>query len=205
MAGKQTPDLWHGPARIVLVDLPSTLWLSYQGGIIKASPERVRPASEEEQLSLSGWLEGLTKAAEDFARQPRRGFIDLTDELLPEFEHEEFTEDEELKHPGDKMFGPHLPVERVRAKTTPSIISPAEPPGLPEPEQPEQPDLPIRNTIPGESSQQPGTGGRRGGHWHGVADYRATEQETTGGIPRGTLCQARDSFQNAAMKGGEAQ
>ena len=34
--GDRLPQLWHGPARVVVTDPPSTLWLSYQGGIVKA-------------------------------------------------------------------------------------------------------------------------------------------------------------------------
>ncbi|CAE7225088.1 RE2, partial [Symbiodinium necroappetens] len=98
--GRKLPDLWCGPARVVLLDMPGTLWLSYQGGIVKASPERVRPASPEEQLTVSGWLAGLTRAKEDFEATPKRGYLDLSQDPLPEY-HEEVQGEE------DRGDGPH--------------------------------------------------------------------------------------------------
>ncbi|CAE7570057.1 unnamed protein product, partial [Symbiodinium pilosum] len=40
--------------------------VNHNGGLVKASPERIRPASEEEQLTVSGWLEGLVRARREF-------------------------------------------------------------------------------------------------------------------------------------------
>ena len=72
---------WHGPARVVMTDPPTTLWLSYQGTLVKASPERVRRSSEEEQLTLTGWIDDLVQTRLD--AEPKRGFLDLSAEPLP--------------------------------------------------------------------------------------------------------------------------
>lgn len=80
---KFAPGYWQGPARIVMVDQPSTLWLSFQGYLVKAAPERIRRASEEESLSLSSWLEGLVKRKNDPCTDPKNGYVDLTEHDLP--------------------------------------------------------------------------------------------------------------------------
>lgn len=56
---KPASAYWHGPSKVGMTDPPSTLWLSYRGTLSKASPERIRCASEEEQLTLTGWIDGL--------------------------------------------------------------------------------------------------------------------------------------------------
>ena len=51
---KQTREsYWHGPGRVLMTALPSTVWISYQGTLVKAAPERTRPVTEEESLSMS--------------------------------------------------------------------------------------------------------------------------------------------------------
>ncbi|CAE7602014.1 GIP [Symbiodinium sp. CCMP2456] len=81
--GDRPHERWHGPARVIMTDLPSTLWLSYQGNLVKASPERVRPGSEEEKMTIHGWLDGLAQAKEEFEKEPKRGYMDLTHQGAP--------------------------------------------------------------------------------------------------------------------------
>ena len=50
------------------------------GPLIKAAPEKLRPASEEEHLSLSGWLEGIGHAKKQFETDQVKGMIDLKKE-----------------------------------------------------------------------------------------------------------------------------
>ena len=52
---------WNGPGRVLLTNLPNTVWIAHGNTVIKAAPERVRLASEEESLSISGWLSGITE------------------------------------------------------------------------------------------------------------------------------------------------
>jgi len=86
---KPAPTYWHGPARVVMTDPPSTLWLSYQGTLVKASPERVRRTAEEEQLTLTGWIDDLVQTRERLDQEPRRGFLDLSEDPLPPAEEEQ--------------------------------------------------------------------------------------------------------------------
>ena len=74
---------WHGPGRVVMVDLPSTIWVSHQGHLVKASPERLRRASPEEELTLSGWIDEVLNTRELVDGEPKKGYIDLSDEPLP--------------------------------------------------------------------------------------------------------------------------
>lgn len=71
---KFQPGYWQGPARIVMTDLPSTIWVTHQGYLIKASPERVRRASIEENMALTGWIEDIVKTKEDMVTKPVRGY-----------------------------------------------------------------------------------------------------------------------------------
>ena len=67
---KMRQSYWHGPARVIMTSLPSAVWIAYQNTVVKAAPERVRPVTEEESLSMSGWLSGITKLREDFEKMP---------------------------------------------------------------------------------------------------------------------------------------
>ena len=67
---KFSPSYWQGPARIVMTDQPSTIWLTHRGFLVKASPERIRRASLEENMSISGWLEDIVGAKKDIATSP---------------------------------------------------------------------------------------------------------------------------------------
>eukprot|EP00435_Cladocopium_sp_Y103_P060389 s1179_g22.t1 len=79
-ARKPAIYFWHGPARAVATQLPHTVWLSYNHHLVKAAPEKLRPASEEEFFSLSGWLEGISVAKKQFEADKIKGLIDLTKE-----------------------------------------------------------------------------------------------------------------------------
>ena len=97
-AKKFAPGYWCGPARIMMIDQLSTIWASYQGTLVKAAPERVRRASLEENLSLSGWLTDLVKNKQDPCTDPKKGYIDLTDHPLPpEVERAEEADEEEYE------------------------------------------------------------------------------------------------------------
>ena len=145
--GDRPHQRWHGPARVIMTDMPSTVWLSYQGNLVKASPERIRSGSTEEKLSVTGWLDGLTKAKEEFEKEPKRGYIDLSKEPVPDYEETiEYEPDEE-----DLLPEPELPVNRdrrrIRQKTsleelrarTPMAVEPEA--ALPE-QRPPSEDLP---------------------------------------------------------------
>ncbi|CAE7519976.1 Scn11a, partial [Symbiodinium sp. CCMP2456] len=52
--GDRPHQRWHGPARVVMTDYPSTIWLSYQGNLVKAAPERIPKKSPSP--SPDGWM-----------------------------------------------------------------------------------------------------------------------------------------------------
>eukprot|EP00435_Cladocopium_sp_Y103_P040911 s2194_g11.t1 len=94
---KFNPGYWQGPARVVMIDQPSTLWLAHRDYLIKASPERVRRASAEEQMTISGWLEDIVQTKKDFATEPKRGYLDLSEHPLPPGEQ---PDDEDVRSEG---------------------------------------------------------------------------------------------------------
>ncbi|OLQ12727.1 Copia protein [Symbiodinium microadriaticum] len=128
--GDRPHQRWHGPARVIMTDYPGTIWLSYLGGLVKAAPERIRPGSEEENLTISGWLDVLTKAKEAFEKEPTRGYIDLSDEPLPDLEEM----DDEPDHGEEGVAQPEPVLRRVRGKRMPERA-------LPEPMRDEQDDV----------------------------------------------------------------
>ena len=78
---RQPTAYWHGPARILMTQLPTALWLAYNGHLVKASPEKVRLASQEENLSMSSWLEGISNAKKQIDDKGNlKGYIDLSKE-----------------------------------------------------------------------------------------------------------------------------
>ena len=80
---KNNPSFWRGPARVILTALPSTVWISYRRTIVKAAPEHLRHANEEEQLAMSQWIDDITKTREELEQEPKRGYLDLTKEEFP--------------------------------------------------------------------------------------------------------------------------
>ena len=114
---KKTRDsYWHGPGRVIMTALPGAVWIAYQDNVVKAAPERVRPAAEEESLSLSGWLSGLSQMREKFERMPAKGFVDLTKDDDPIENQEDGGEQAEPRPGDDDERLP--PLRRVRQKTS---------------------------------------------------------------------------------------
>ena len=73
----------HGPrphfdyqpthTRVIAVQLPTTVWISHNHHLVKAAPEKLRPAAEEENLSMSGWLDGIGNAKRQFETADIKG------------------------------------------------------------------------------------------------------------------------------------
>ena len=93
-ARKFAPGFWCGPAKIIMVDQPSTIWVAYQSTLVKASPERIRRASAEENLTVSGWLKDLVDTKADLCTEPKQGYLDLADHPLPEIQERAESENE---------------------------------------------------------------------------------------------------------------
>lgn len=124
---KPAPAYWHGPARVVMTDPPTTLWLSYQGTLVKASPERVRRASEDEQTTLTGWIDDIIQTRQKLEQEPKRSFLDLCQEPLPpaelgeddDMEYEpSLAGEEESGQERNPVEGPLLVPRRLTTKTT---------------------------------------------------------------------------------------
>ena len=75
---KPANAFWHGPARVVAIQLPTTVWVAYNRHLVKVAPEKLRLASDEEFFSLSGWLEGISNAKKQFESEDLKGLIDLS-------------------------------------------------------------------------------------------------------------------------------
>ncbi|CAK0909173.1 unnamed protein product, partial [Prorocentrum cordatum] len=73
---------WHGPARAIQTELPSTVWCSYQGGLLKCSPEQLRHANEGE---ISAWeqIDHAMKEEVGTDSRGRRTYEDLTKQPAP--------------------------------------------------------------------------------------------------------------------------
>ena len=109
-ARKFSPGFWCGPAKIVMVDQPSTIWVAYQSTLVKASPERIRRASDEENLTVSGWLKDLVDTKADLCTEPKQGYLDLADHPLPELQDRPESENEyEPSEPMENSSDPTIP------------------------------------------------------------------------------------------------
>ena len=82
-AKRDRPGYWRGPARVVLTSPPSTVWVNFRGYVVKAAPEQLRLASEEEQFTLTKWIDDIANTRQELEQQPRQGYIDLTKEPFP--------------------------------------------------------------------------------------------------------------------------
>ena len=78
---KNGPQFWRGPARVIMMAPPTTIWLNFRGFIVKAAPEQLRHATEEEEFSLSHWLDGISQTRKELETTPRRGYLDLGEEI----------------------------------------------------------------------------------------------------------------------------
>ena len=86
---KNNHSFWRGPGRVVLTSPPSTVWINYRGFIVKAAPEQLRLATEEERFTLTGWINDLTGTRDELDKIPRQGYLDLTKEPFPINENED--------------------------------------------------------------------------------------------------------------------
>ena len=68
-------------------------------------------------MTVSGWLDGLTEARDQFERVPKKGYLDLNEDPVPEVEamEDNETDDHDLKDDDPKAF---FPERRVRQKTS---------------------------------------------------------------------------------------
>eukprot|EP00435_Cladocopium_sp_Y103_P067523 s922_g30.t1 len=82
-AKKDSPAYWHGPARVVLTNLPSTVWVSHHGYLVKACPEHLRPVSDDEKFILTDYIADIVDSKKAIENDKVRGFV-ILDERPPE-------------------------------------------------------------------------------------------------------------------------
>ena len=128
---KYNPSYWQGPGRVVMIDGNSVVWIAYNGFLVKTAPERVRRASMEENLTLTGWIDEITETRRRLEEEPKRGLIDLVDEHLPEgWDTREDRDDEDYMPEDEEMTETYPPpTHRLHSKTSPPFSQPqGEPP-----------------------------------------------------------------------------
>ena len=74
---KNNVSFWHGPAKVVVTNPPSTIWLTYQGHLVKASPEHLRLATIEEEQTMTGWIQDIVNTRRSIEEGQVRGMIVL--------------------------------------------------------------------------------------------------------------------------------
>ena len=69
---KNAAAYWHGPARVVMTNPPSTVWVASQGSQVKAAPGKLQRAAEDELLILSGWIDALEDTRPRLEKEPKK-------------------------------------------------------------------------------------------------------------------------------------
>lgn len=95
-AKKDNPSFWHGPSKVILTNLPTTVWVAHRGRIIKASPEHLRPATDEEKFVLTDWIQDIVETKNQIRETDFKGYIVL--EEKPPGLHEEGEEQDTQEH-----------------------------------------------------------------------------------------------------------
>ena len=80
---KNHPYFWHGPAKVILTNLPTTVWVAHRGRIVKACPEHLRPIAEEEKFILTDWIQDILDTKKKLKDGDYKGYIVL-DEKPPD-------------------------------------------------------------------------------------------------------------------------
>ena len=130
-----------------MVEFPTSVWISFGKTVIKAAPEQVRPASEEETLGMSDWIDQLRQAREDLRDQEQKDLVDITSEGVPPAEG--FGPVENPMEYG-RPVPPMRPPDSGSRWKRPFDFAP-EDPGHPDP-QPERPEPPEE--VPGEAMEE---------------------------------------------------
>lgn len=113
---KDHPYFWHGPAKVILTNLPTTVWVAHRGRIIKASPEHLRPVAEEEKFILTDWIQDILETKQRLKDNEYKGYIVLDEkpqdglEYQPNFD-EDFIGPLPPQAPRFRLTGKHAPVD----------------------------------------------------------------------------------------------
>eukprot|EP00435_Cladocopium_sp_Y103_P035529 s1685_g9.t1 len=76
-------QFWNGPCRVVATQYPSSIYVSYQGRLVKAAPEQLRLASSDEDAACSAILKSLCDLRNDLRHNKISGPSDIRHEAYP--------------------------------------------------------------------------------------------------------------------------
>ena len=80
---KENHQMWHGPAHVIAIQHPTTLFLNYQGRLVKAAPEQCRQCSVDEIASCSEILAKLCSIRDKLKGNHVHGMHDITGQDRP--------------------------------------------------------------------------------------------------------------------------
>ena len=78
---------WNGPCRVIATQYPSSIYIAFQGRLIKASPEQCRRASDDEDASCSEIHSKLCSVRDMLRNDKISGVSDIRGEPFPDFDH----------------------------------------------------------------------------------------------------------------------
>eukprot|EP00435_Cladocopium_sp_Y103_P020687 s58_g5.t1 len=76
-------QFWNGPCRVVATQYPSSVYVSYQGRLVKAAPEQLRLASSDEDAACSSVLKSLCTIRSELRSNRITGLSDIRHEERP--------------------------------------------------------------------------------------------------------------------------
>ena len=81
--------------------MPTSVWITFKGIVVKAAPEQLRHASSEEQMTMTGWINDIAETRKEMEKKVTHGYIDLTQEEHPDVDETapdyDFVEEMEVK------------------------------------------------------------------------------------------------------------
>jgi hypothetical protein len=110
------PYFWHGPAKVILTNLPTTVWVAHRGRIIKACPEHLRPVADEEKFILTDWIQDILDTKQKLMDKEYKGYIVLDEKPpdimdMPPIIDKDFVGPLPPQVPSRKITGKHPPEE----------------------------------------------------------------------------------------------
>ena len=110
------PYFWHGPAKVILTNLPTTVWVAHRGRIIKACPEHLRPVADEEKFILTDWIQDILDTKQKLMDKEYKGYIVLDEKPpdimdMPSIIDKDFVGPLPPQVPSRKITGKHPPEE----------------------------------------------------------------------------------------------
>ena len=117
---KDNSSFWRRPAKVILTSPPNSVWLAFQGYVVKAAPEHLRVASIEERMTLTGWIDDIVSTRKKLEEDPSKGYIVL-DEPPPREERPPLEENPVPRH---QIIG-KTPADQIqfRAPKKPRLMS----------------------------------------------------------------------------------